>query len=133
MARFSRLEVYDTVLSAGLVPIFYNGDPQVSEAVVCACVDGGTQVMEFTNRGEQALKVFAHLSEYLESIKSPVALGVGSIVDAPTAALYIAHGANYIVSPNLNPEVAKLSAYLIGEFHVRLVHPSSSAMSLAWL
>jgi 2-dehydro-3-deoxyphosphogluconate aldolase/(4S)-4-hydroxy-2-oxoglutarate aldolase len=90
------------------VPIFYNGDVQVAEAVVKACVDGGTRVMEFTNRGEQALKVFSHLSEYLGSSKSPVILGVGSIVDAPTAALFIAYGANYIVSPNLNPEVARL-------------------------
>ncbi len=106
MPRFSRLEVYDAMLSSGLVPIFYNGDPQVAEGVVKACVDGGTRVMELTNRGEHALKVFAHLSEYLE--KSPAVLGVGSIVDAPTAALFIAHGANFIVSPNFNPEVAKL-------------------------
>jgi 2-dehydro-3-deoxyphosphogluconate aldolase / (4S)-4-hydroxy-2-oxoglutarate aldolase len=108
MARFSRLDVYQAMLSSGLVPIFYYGDMKVAESVVKACLDAGTRVMEFTNRGEQALKVFAHLSEYMASINSPVALGVGSIVDAPTAALFIAHGANYIVSPNLNPEVARL-------------------------
>lgn len=106
MPRFSRLEVYDALLSSGLLPIFYNGDPQVAEQVVRACLDGGTRVMELTNRGEHALKVFSHLSEYLE--KTQVVLGVGSIVDAPTAALFIAHGANFIVSPNFNPEVAKL-------------------------
>jgi 2-dehydro-3-deoxyphosphogluconate aldolase/(4S)-4-hydroxy-2-oxoglutarate aldolase len=33
---------------------------------------------------------------------------VGSVVDAPTAALYIAYGANFIVGPLLNPEVARL-------------------------
>jgi 2-dehydro-3-deoxyphosphogluconate aldolase/(4S)-4-hydroxy-2-oxoglutarate aldolase len=98
--------VYDAMLSSGLVPIFYNGDPQVAESVVRACLDGGTRVVELTYRGEHALKVFAHLSEYLE--KTPVILGVGSIVDAPTAALFIAHGANFIVSPNFNPEVARL-------------------------
>jgi len=108
MARFSRLAVYDAMLSSGLVPIFYNGDPKVSQSVVNACIEGGTRVVEFTNRGEQALKVFSHLNDYLESIESPAILGVGSIVDAPTAALYIAHGANYIVSPNFNPEVARL-------------------------
>jgi len=108
MARFSRLEVYDAILSSGLVPIFYNGDPKVSESIVKACLEGGTRVVEFTNRGEHALKVFSYLNDYLESIKSPAILGVGSIVDAPTAALFIAHGANYIVSPNFNPEVARL-------------------------
>jgi 2-dehydro-3-deoxyphosphogluconate aldolase/(4S)-4-hydroxy-2-oxoglutarate aldolase len=108
MARFSRLDVYAAMLAAGLVPIFYNGDVQVAESVVQACVDGGTRVMEFTNRGEQALKVFSHLNDYLAENKSSVILGVGSIVDAPTAALYIAYGANYIVSPNFNPDVARL-------------------------
>jgi len=90
-----------------------------SESVVKACLEGGTRVVEFTNRGEHALKVFSYLNDYLESVKSNAILGVGSIVDAPTAALYIAHGANYIVSPNFNPEVAKLCnrrkiAYLPG-------------------
>ncbi len=108
MPRFTRLEVYDAMLTSGLVPIFYNGDPQVAESVVCACLEGGTRVVELTNRGDHALKVFAHLSEYLESVKSPVVLGAGSVVDAPTAALFIAHGANFIVSPNFNPEVARL-------------------------
>jgi len=37
-----------------------------------------------------------------------VILGVGSIVDAPTAALYIASGANFVVGPLLNPEVGRL-------------------------
>jgi len=108
MARFSRLDVYEAILTSGLVPIFYNGDPKVSESVVNACLEGGTRVVEFTNRGEHALKVFSHLNDYLESIRSPAILGVGSVVDAPTAALFIAHGANYIVSPNFNPEVARL-------------------------
>lgn len=108
MARFSRLTVYDAILSSGLVPIFYNGDPQVAQSVVGACVEGGTRVMELTNRGDKALKVFAHLTEFLEKSHPNVILGVGSVVDAPTAAIFIAQGANFIVSPNFNPEVAKL-------------------------
>ena len=35
-----------------------------------------------------------------------MALGIGSVVDAPTAALYIQLGANFIVGPNFNPEIA---------------------------
>lgn len=119
MPRFSRIDVYEAILTSGLVPIFYHAHPTVSEAVVNACMRGGTRVMELTNRGDQALKVFAHLSEHLETSRSPVVLGVGSVVDAPTAAIFIAHGANFIVSPNFNPEVAKLCnrrkiAYLPG-------------------
>ena len=64
--------------------------------------------MEFTNRGERALPVFAQLSELITSQFPGLILGVGSIVDAPTAALFIVHGANFVVGPVLNLEVAKL-------------------------
>ena len=119
MARFSRLDVYQAMLSTGLVPLFYQADPAVAEKIADAFEEGGARVIEFTNRGEKALKVFAHLNDYLESKKSKVILGVGSVVDAPTAALFIAHGANFIVGPLLNPEVARLCnrrkiAYLPG-------------------
>lgn len=30
------------------------------------------------------------------------------MIDAPTAALYVAYGANFVVGPSLNPEVARL-------------------------
>jgi 2-dehydro-3-deoxyphosphogluconate aldolase/(4S)-4-hydroxy-2-oxoglutarate aldolase len=35
-------------------------------------------------------------------------LGAGTILDPVTAAIYIQLGANFIVGPNLNPEVARL-------------------------
>lgn len=119
MARYSRLDVYNQILSGGLVPLFYHGDPAVAREVVKAVADGGCGVMEFTNRGEKALPVFAALNETIEGAKLPVILGVGSVLDAPTAALYLAHGANFIVGPLFNPEVARLCnrrkvAYLPG-------------------
>ncbi len=108
MARYTRLDVYDAMLSTGLVPLFYNDDTSVSEKVVKACVEGGAKLMEFTNRGEKALPVFTHLNTFIEREDLPIILGVGSVIDAPTAALYIAHGANFIVGPVLNAEVARL-------------------------
>jgi 2-dehydro-3-deoxyphosphogluconate aldolase/(4S)-4-hydroxy-2-oxoglutarate aldolase len=37
-----------------------------------------------------------------------IIMGVGSIVDAPTAGIYIANGAKFIVGPLLNADVAKV-------------------------
>jgi 2-dehydro-3-deoxyphosphogluconate aldolase/(4S)-4-hydroxy-2-oxoglutarate aldolase len=108
MARYTRLDVYNAMLSTGLVPLFYNDDTSVSEKVVKACVEGGAKLMEFTNRGDKALPVFTQLNAFIEQEDLPIILGVGSVIDAPTAALYIAHGANFIVGPVLNPEVARL-------------------------
>lgn len=108
MARLARLEVINTILDIGLVPLFYHKDVQVAIRVVAACARGGARVVEFTNRGEMAYAVFTQLVQHFASTDPSVILGVGSVVDAPTAALYIAAGANFIVGPNLNPEIARL-------------------------
>ena len=108
MARFSRLEVLNTIVDLGLVPVFYNGDFETARNIVRACADGGARVVEFTNRGDFAPEVFRQLSEFVTRELPDAILGVGSVVDAPTAALYIAYGANFVVGPILNAEVARL-------------------------
>ncbi|RPI24061.1 MAG: bifunctional 4-hydroxy-2-oxoglutarate aldolase/2-dehydro-3-deoxy-phosphogluconate aldolase [Chloroflexota bacterium] len=108
MAKFSRLEVINTVLEVGLVPLFYNPDPQTARNIVAACQAGGARVIEFTNRGDSAYTVFTSLAPYVAHEFPKVILGVGSVVDAPTAAMYIAAGANFIVGPIFNEEIARL-------------------------
>ncbi len=108
MARFSRLEVLNTILELGLVPVFYHEDVEVAQEVVAACAAGGARVVEFTNRGDFASQVFGQVSQYFAQADPEVILGVGSVIDAPTAAMYIAHGASFVVGPLLNPEIARL-------------------------
>ena len=108
MARFSRIEVINAIYDLGLVPVFYNDDLETAKKIVNACADGGARVIEFTNRGDYAYKTFSELVSYFAKERSEVILGVGSVIDAPTAALYINGGANFVVGPILNPEVAAM-------------------------
>jgi len=108
MARFQRLNVLNAMVKDGLVPVFYHRDVETAKQVVEACMKGGARVLEFTNRGDFAVQVFLSLERYCREHLPEIILGVGSIVDAPTAAIYIAHGANFVVGPILNPEVARL-------------------------
>ncbi len=108
MARFSRMKVLNTMYDAGLVPIFYHGDLNVCKEVIKACVAGGSPIVEFTNRGDRAWNVFTALLTFLEQEAPDVILGVGSVMDGATAAMYIASGANFVVSPILNPEVVRV-------------------------
>ena len=108
MARYSRLNVLNTVLELGLVPVFYNPDLETAKQIVAACRAGGARVVEFTNRGDFAFQVYTELAQHVAQAEPDVILGVGSVVDAPTAALYIAAGANFVVGPVLNPEAARL-------------------------
>lgn len=91
-----------------MVPVFYHKDAAVACAVVKACYDGGVRAFEFTNRGDMAHEVFRELIRFAEKECPELALGVGSVVDAPTAALYIQMGACFVVGPLLNSDVAKV-------------------------
>jgi 2-dehydro-3-deoxyphosphogluconate aldolase / (4S)-4-hydroxy-2-oxoglutarate aldolase len=108
MARFMRLEVFNSILNAGVVPLFYYGETGTAIEVVSALARGGARVIEFTNRGEMAYPVFTELVRRFSKADPGVILGVGSVIDAPTAALYIASGANFVVGPSHNPEIARL-------------------------
>lgn len=107
MSKYSRLKVLNTMIEIGMVPVFYHPDVEVSASVIEACAAGGARCFEFTNRGDQAHEVFRELATRFKS-DDRVILGAGSIIDPATAALYIQLGANFIVGPVLNPDVARL-------------------------
>ena len=108
MARFSKIEVLQTMQQTGMVPVFYNADITTAKQVVKACYEGGVRAFEFTNRGDFAHEIFGELSRWVKAECPELILGVGSVVDAPTAALYIQLGANFVVGPLFNAEVAKV-------------------------
>ena len=108
MARFSKIETLSAIVSTGIVPVFYHQCSQTAKDVLKACYDGGIRAFEFTNRGEFAHEVFAELSKFAAAECPGMVLGAGSVVDGPTAALYIQLGANFIVGPMYNPDVAKV-------------------------
>ena len=106
MAKFDKIQVLNKILETGMVPVFYHADADVAKQVVKACYDGGARAFEFTNRGDFAHEIFAECVKYAATECPEMAMGVGSVVDAPTAALYIQLGACFVVGPLLNPDVA---------------------------
>ena len=108
MARFNKMQVLDAIVSTGMVPVYYNKDVEIAKQVVKACYEGGVRAFEFTNRGDFAHEVFAELIKFAKKECPELVLGVGSIVDAGTASLYLQLGANFVVGPLFNPEIAKV-------------------------
>jgi len=107
MAR-DRLVVLNAMMDQGVIPVFYHPDPEVCVKAIQACANGGAKCIEFTNRGDFASEVFLEVTRHFAKADASVIMGVGSIVDAPTAGIYIANGANFVVGPLLNPDVAKV-------------------------
>lgn len=106
MARFKRLQTLNTIVDNGVVPLYFNSDVDTVKEVVKACYKGGARSFEFTNRGDYAHEVFAEVNKWAAKECPEMIMGVGSIVDAATASLYIQLGANFLVSPYLNEDIA---------------------------
>jgi len=108
MARFNKIQVLSAMAGTGMVPVYYSKDIETAKQVLKACYAGGVRAFEFTNRRDFAQEVFGELSKFAAKECPEMILGIGSIVDAPTAALYIQLGANFVVGPLYNPDVAKV-------------------------
>jgi 2-dehydro-3-deoxyphosphogluconate aldolase / (4S)-4-hydroxy-2-oxoglutarate aldolase len=108
MAAKDRMAVLAAMMDQAVIPVFYDPDIEVCKNVIQACANGGAKCIEFTNRGDFASHVFYEVTKYFTKADPSVIMGVGSIVDAPTAGIYIANGAKFIVGPLLNAEVGKV-------------------------
>ncbi|RLD36101.1 MAG: bifunctional 4-hydroxy-2-oxoglutarate aldolase/2-dehydro-3-deoxy-phosphogluconate aldolase [Bacteroidetes bacterium] len=108
MAKFHRYQVFTKMNETGLVPVFYHPDIEICKEVVHACYKGGVRVFEFTNRGDFAHEVFSELNKFINTSYPDLILGVGSVIDAGTSAIYLQAGTNFIVSPVLKEEMARI-------------------------
>jgi 2-dehydro-3-deoxyphosphogluconate aldolase/(4S)-4-hydroxy-2-oxoglutarate aldolase len=103
-----RMAVLTAMMDQGVIPVFYHPDVEVCKNVIQACANGGAKCVEFTNRGVFAAHVFLAVARHFATTDKSVIMGVGSVVDAPTAGIYIANGAKFVVGPLLNADVAKV-------------------------
>ena len=103
-----RMTVLAAMVDQGVIPVFYHPDVDVCKKVIQACANGGAKCIEFTNRGDFATQVFLEVARHFAKADKSVIMGAGSIVDAPTAGIYIANGAKFVVGPLLNADVAKV-------------------------
>jgi 2-dehydro-3-deoxyphosphogluconate aldolase/(4S)-4-hydroxy-2-oxoglutarate aldolase len=103
-----RLDVALLMRDVGAIPLYYHPDLEVCKEVISACYRGGMKLFEFTNRGDFAHELFAELVKWSSDELPDLIMGVGTVVDAGTCSLYIQLGAQFIVSPLLNEEMARV-------------------------
>ena len=108
MAKYDKIQMLTAIRETGIVPVFYNGNLEISKNVLKACYEGGIRAFEFANRGDFAQEVFGELVKYANKELPGMIVGIGSVVDPGTAALYIQLGANFVVGPLFNPAIAPI-------------------------
>jgi 2-dehydro-3-deoxyphosphogluconate aldolase/(4S)-4-hydroxy-2-oxoglutarate aldolase len=101
--------IIKSLLAQRLLPLFFYGDADVSIRITKTLYNAGVRVLEYTNRGDNALKNFMTLKKLRDDQLPGMYIGIGTIKSTEEAEDFIAAGADFIVSPIINPEVAELA------------------------
>ena len=99
-------QIADAIIAQGMLPLYFNADETVSLDVLKAIYKAGVKAVEYTNRGEAALKNFAKMVELRNASMPGLLLGVGTIKNLQQAEDYLKAGADFLVSPGFVKEVA---------------------------
>ncbi|MDP4261702.1 MAG: bifunctional 4-hydroxy-2-oxoglutarate aldolase/2-dehydro-3-deoxy-phosphogluconate aldolase [Bacteroidota bacterium] len=102
----TKQQITDVIIKQGILPLYFNADETVSVEVLKAIYRAGIKAVEYTNRGEAALKNFKKLVEVRNSEMQGLMLGVGTIKNLQHAESYVKAGADFLVSPGFVAEVA---------------------------
>jgi 2-dehydro-3-deoxyphosphogluconate aldolase/(4S)-4-hydroxy-2-oxoglutarate aldolase len=102
--------VLNSILTQGMLPLFFYEDAEVSLQIIRTLYKAGIRVVEYTNRGKQAFENFKILKKAQQKEMPDLLLGIGTIKNVSEAEAFIDLGADFIVSPIVNPEVAKIAS-----------------------
>jgi 2-dehydro-3-deoxyphosphogluconate aldolase/(4S)-4-hydroxy-2-oxoglutarate aldolase len=95
--------------AGGVLPIFFHPDEQVCLNLLSAAFAGGVRVIELVNRGKEAQFIFPKMKEAVSRMPG-MYLGVGTIYRPLEAELFADLGAEFIVSPVMNPALGEYCA-----------------------
>lgn len=100
--------VLDSILKQGMLPLFFYEDAGVSVQIVRTLYKAGVRVMEYTNRAKEAFENFRILKAAQESEMPDLFLGIGTVKTVEDATRYINAGADFIIAPTINPDIADM-------------------------
>lgn len=104
---FSKEEIINTMKTAGIVPLFTHDNPDDARHVIETSYRAGFRVFEFTNRRKNSFEVFNHLLTIAQKMPRLI-LGIGTVMDGPTAKKFIDAGAHFVISPVLQLDMAEV-------------------------
>lgn len=104
-----KTEILKLIPEQGVLPLFFYKDADVSIEVLKALYSAGIRAVEYTNRGEAALKNFKEMRKVCDAELKGMYLGVGTIKNAKAAQDFIDAGADYIISPGLVEDAIKIA------------------------
>ena len=102
----AKLHVLSTITESGLVAIVRTDDSSQASRIVEACAEGGAAAIEITFTVPGATAIIEQLAKRYPA--QQLVLGAGTVLDPETARISILAGAQFVVSPSLNADTARL-------------------------
>ena len=102
-------KITQAIIQQGVLPLFFHPDEETSIKTVQALYESGIRVIEYTNRGKQALKNFRSIKKETYRQFPDLILGLGTVMDPKTAGKGIQNGADFLVSPGYTRELSKFA------------------------
>ena len=102
---YTKKQVVDTITACGLIPVVRTTDAKQAMDVADALQKGGAPIIEITMTVPGALSVLEELSR---TVSKWVILGAGTVLDGETARMAILAGAQFVVTPALDPNTIQV-------------------------
>jgi 2-dehydro-3-deoxyphosphogluconate aldolase/(4S)-4-hydroxy-2-oxoglutarate aldolase len=103
---FPQWEIMKRITDVGIVAVVRANSGQEAIDISKACLDGGIPAIEVTFTVPKAHKVIEELSDHFSD--GSMIVGAGTVLDSETARIAILSGAQYIVSPHFDKDIALL-------------------------
>src|ERR1700727_2832523 len=101
----AKIAVLSKIVSSGCVAVIRAENADQAARIADACALGGVAALEITFTVPGAAGVIEHLAK---KCSKDIFLGAGTVLDPETARIAILAGAQFIVSPAVNAETARL-------------------------
>jgi 2-dehydro-3-deoxyphosphogluconate aldolase / (4S)-4-hydroxy-2-oxoglutarate aldolase len=105
----NREKIVQAIIQQGVLPLYFHPDEETSIKILQVLYASGIRVIEYTNRGKQALRNFRSIKKETYKQFPDLILGLGTVMDPKTAAKGIQNGADFIVSPGYTRELSKFA------------------------
>jgi 2-dehydro-3-deoxyphosphogluconate aldolase / (4S)-4-hydroxy-2-oxoglutarate aldolase len=105
----NREKIIQAIVQQGVVPLYFHPDEEISIKILQALYESGIRVIEYTNRGKQALRNFRTIKKETYKQFPDLILGLGTVMDPKTASKGIQNGADFLVSPGYTRELSKFA------------------------
>jgi len=101
----SRAEVIKQIKDTGVIPVVRASSADEAMRAIDAIREGGISILEITMTVPGAVALIEQVAKLYGDVAT---VGAGTVLDPETARIAILSGAQFVVSPALNPEAARL-------------------------